>query len=143
MINTMKLSAKQVTLCQSIIDFFAAKTGENVTEEMKTRWAKGLFRRVELREAHESITGHVACPYFITKNTAAKASKKEGNSLYNVQRFIDFAAKHPPVTEAEKPAKPAKKEAKGKKEASPAKGKKKAVEPAAEPAALLEAPATE
>jgi hypothetical protein len=134
MINKMKLKPEQVALCSEIIAYFGAKTGEGVTEELKTRWAKGLFRRVELLEAHGKLRNRLANPYFITKNLAAKAAKKDGEHLYNVQRFIDFAAKNPTPETAE-PAKPAKakKEAKGKKEAKPAKGKKVKA-PTAEPA---------
>ncbi len=119
MINRIALSATQVALCAEIISFFTAKPiGENgVTQEEHDRFEKGLFRRVELREAHEKLRNHTSCPYFITKNTAAKASKKEGASLYNLQKFIDHAAKHPPAADdatAETPA-PKKKAAKAKK----------------------------
>lgn len=137
MINTMKLSVKQLDLVKEIMAYWNAKeVGEKITQEMKDRWAKGLLRRMELREAHEKLRNRVANPYFITKNTAAKAAKKDGEHLYNLQRFIDFAAKHPPAAE-EAPAPKAKKEAKGKKEAKPAKGKKA---PVAEPVAELPAP---
>lgn len=116
MINRVALSATQVALCGEMINYFMAKpVGEGgVTQEEHDRFAKGLLRRVELREAHEKLRNHTSCPYFITKNTAAKASKKEGASLYNLQKFIDHAAKHPPVadaTDGETPA-PKKKAAK-------------------------------
>jgi len=107
MINTLKIKASQVQLCKDIVAYYNAKTGEGITEEMKARYAKGLFRRIELQEAHLKLRQHVANPYFITKNLMAKASVKEGASLYNVQKFIDHAAKHPPV-EVVKPEKPVK-----------------------------------
>jgi hypothetical protein len=158
MINRIALSATQVALCSEIIKYFTAKPiGENgVTQEEHDRYAKGLLRRVELREAHEKLRNHTSCPYFITKNTMAKASKKEGSSLYNLQKFIDHAAKHPPAaddaTETPAPKKKAAKAKKGaapKKEAAkPKKGKKTPAEPVAagetmnetvaEPAAAIE-----
>jgi outer membrane biosynthesis protein TonB len=136
MINTLKISAAQVALCHEIMKYFGAfkagsktKQDNEVTEEMTERFKKGLFRRIELREAHEVLRKKVACPYFITKNHAAKASQKDGAGLYNVQKLIDFAAKHPPKAEEEtkpKAKKTAKKEAAPKKEAKgAAKGKSK------------------
>jgi hypothetical protein len=157
MMNTLKIKAKQVQLCKDIIAYFTAKKvgsklvdeKTEVTQDMLDRWKRGLFRRIELREAHEALTQHVSCPFFITKNHMAKASQKEGNSLYNLQKFIDHAAKHPPVeeneaeAEAETPAKKTpKKKSAPKKEAAAKKDKKKnkkeepaEAEPAAEPVA--------
>jgi hypothetical protein len=70
LINTLKISAAQVKLCVAIIDYFKAKKkdadGNEISEEVRERWNKGLFRRVELREAHKILADREACPYFIT-----------------------------------------------------------------------------
>lgn len=155
MINKIALNVEQIKLVREIMSFHQAKpVGEAegaVTQEKHDRYEKGLFRRVELQEAHKVLRNHVANPYFITKNLAAKADHSSAGEplknppagtagMYNLARFVAHFEKHPPKVDTPVAAKPTK--AKGKKEAAPKKeavkkpkGKKvKApAEPAAEP----------
>lgn len=124
MINTLKITADQVQLCKDIMVYFKNKS--EVEPTVKERYAKGLFRRTELLEANQQLRQKVCCPACITKNVMAKASAKEGASLYNVQKFIDHAAKFPPEVKSTKPEKKTvKKEATAAKKEAPKKTEKK------------------
>lgn len=111
--------------------------GKEVTEEDVERYAKGIYTRKELRDAHGVLRGRRAAPYFISKNVACKVTGQHG--MYNVA-VLKLSAAALKATDAEAPAAP---KAKGKKEASkPKKGASGASKGKKAPKEI-EAPATE
>jgi hypothetical protein len=76
MVNTKKLTERQMTLVGKIIKHFKGRT---------------MVTRAELRAAHTKISGKVSSPYFISKNTAAQVTPNPAKGIargtYNLAVF--------------------------------------------------------
>ena len=109
MLNTKKLTVTQLGLVKEIIKFYNGRR---------------IITRTELREAHTALRKRVSSPYFIAKNSMAKAHGKDAKAgQYDLGQFLVFAKTHKPAA--------GRKEAGPRREASNTKGKRSATRVAA------------
>jgi hypothetical protein len=116
------INAAQMTLTREIIEHFANVA--EPTEEQTERWAKGIYTRKELRDAHGVLRGKKAAPYFISKNVACKVTNQHGCYCVTRLKLSAASAAVEPTTEEQpvptvkkkKIASSAKKEAKPRRE---------------------------
>jgi hypothetical protein len=110
MLNTVKINARNLQLVKELVKLNDGNT---------------VFTRTQLRAFHKKLRGRTGAPYFICKNTQARPNARDAKSLgknvFTVDRFLSYAAKHPPAPMPERKAK-AKKEQKPKREAVGKKG---------------------
>lgn len=86
MINTRKLTDKQLQLVKEIIRLAGGRT---------------ILARKEIKEMHGQLRGAHSSPYFIAKNIAAKAKGKDASrGSYDLGIFIKYAKDHPMKKEA-------------------------------------------